>query len=210
MTAQPVNTPKSYGRTITAADLPDGIAQFFPVGTIPTPSQDGSVDTASSPAPSRGLPRNLLLPILRSLREDIVEIREALAKIEMRMAGGSLLIIYEADWERAAEGVKKYHLDSDDEGADREEGEAEEGDDDDESSDDDEVEEGAIADAEGNAKPKKQKAGPPYVVKLIDFAHTFFTPGEGPDKGVLFGVDNTIKLLEGRIGQIDGGVAHGA
>jgi len=42
----------------------------------------------------------------------------------------------------------------------------------------------------------------PYIIKLIDFAHTRYTPGQGPDEGVLLGLDTTISLLEGRIREL--------
>ena len=41
-----------------------------------------------------------------------------------------------------------------------------------------------------------------YAVKLIDFAHTKLTPGEGPDLGVLKGIETVIRLLEGRIAEL--------
>lgn len=93
------------------------------------------------------------------------------------MVGGSLLIVYEADWDRAEEGVKNMH-------DDEEKGEGEEEDD-----GDDEDDEG-------------EKSGPPYVVKLIDFAHTKIVPGLGPDQGVLLGMDTTLTLLNNRLKQI--------
>ncbi|KAK7040898.1 hypothetical protein VNI00_009494 [Paramarasmius palmivorus] len=159
-TNQPVNTPKSYGKSIKPSDLPDGIAKFFPIANESSPS---------------GLPAKLLLPILENIKADIAEIREAFAAIEMRMVGGSLLVIYEADWEKAEEGVK--WLESDDPADDEEE------------EDEDEDED-------------KKKPGPPYVVKLIDFAHTRIKLGEGPDEGVLKGMDTVLKLLEGRIAEV--------
>ncbi|KAG6909792.1 hypothetical protein DXG01_015285 [Tephrocybe rancida] len=160
-----VNTPKSYGKSIKAADLPDGISRFFPLG---------STDEASNTSTS-GLPLDTLLPILREIRENVAEIKDVYSELEIRMVGGSLLVVYEADWEHAKEGVKR--LDEEDE---------EEEDDDDDDDDD-----------EGTKRP-----GPPYVVKLIDFAHTRLTPGEGPDEGVLLGMDTLLKLIDGRIGQL--------
>ena len=74
-----------------------------------------------STAVATGLPKDVLLPILESLREDIAEIRETLSQIELRMVGTSLLIVYEADWERAREGVRTWL-----EGDDEEEGEDDE------------------------------------------------------------------------------------
>lgn len=94
----------------------------------------------------------------------------------MRMVGGSLLIIYEADWARAKEGVE-YLEEDDSEGEDDE--------------DNDEDEDDA-----------KKRPGPPYIVKVIDFAHTRIVPGQGPDEGVLKGIDTTLSLLDKRIEQV--------
>ncbi|KAK0185980.1 SAICAR synthase-like protein [Armillaria mellea] len=143
-TGEPVNTPKSYGKSIQPPDLPEGIARFFPT---------------LAPHTTQGLPP---------------KIREAFAGMEMRMVGGSLLIIYEGELTKAEDGVK-WML---------EEEEEEEGDEDE---DDDE-------------KPKR---GPPYTVKLIDFAHTRFVPGEGPDEGVLKGFDTVLSLLDGRLKEVE-------
>lgn len=106
------------------------------------------------------------------IREDVAEIRDACTSIEMRMVGGSLLIIYEADWARAEESLKCLDFDDDDES-----------DEDDDASDSD-------------------RPGPPYTVKLIDFAHTHMAPGQGSDNGVLLGLDTVLKLLDERIKQI--------
>lgn len=163
-TGKAINTPKTYGKSIKASDLPDGIAKFFPLG-------DGSTS---------GLPKELLLPILESTRANIAEIREALQSLEFRMVGGSLLIVYEADLARAKEGVaylaERGGLPEDDFG--------------DEDEDEDEKE-GA-----------ERKTRMPYLVKLIDFAHVKLVQGQGPDEGVLLGVDTTLKLLDDRIAQV--------
>ena len=174
-TGKAVNTPKAYGKSIKPADLPDGIARFFPFGVVHEGPPEASSEGADNEAPKTGtgLPPDLLLPILESMREDVAEIREALAQLHMRMVGGSLLIIYEADTDRAREGLEWL-----------EEG----GEEDDEDEDEDE---------DGD----KKRVGPPYLVKLIDFAHTKIVPGIGPDEGVLKGVDTVLSLLDGRIEQ---------
>ncbi|KAI0344971.1 SAICAR synthase-like protein [Trametopsis cervina] len=161
----PYNTPKSYGKSIKPSDLPDGIARFFPV------AEDGS--TPEPPA-GTGLPPELLVPVLEGLRSDITEIRQALAEIPLRMVGASLLIAYEADWDRSLEAFDYWHSvdTSDDEDEDEEDSDEEE------------------------------RPGQPYVVKLIDFAHTYLTPGEGPDESVLKGLDTVIKLINGRLEQV--------
>ncbi|KIL64107.1 hypothetical protein M378DRAFT_78711 [Amanita muscaria Koide BX008] len=163
VTNQPILTPKSYGKSIDKSQLPDGIARFLPVG--------GSKEEEASPC---GLPVSLLLPIMQGIKEDIQEIRDVVASLEVRIVGGSLLVIYEADWERAEKGLKWL----------------EEQDDEDEMDDDDEESE------------DEERGGPPYVVKLIDFAHTRLVPGKGPDEGVLTGIDTMIRLIDGRIKEL--------
>ncbi|KAG6836501.1 hypothetical protein H0H93_007430 [Arthromyces matolae] len=167
-----VYTPKSYGKSIKPVDLPDGISRFFPVGS-PISDEGQEVSKTST----SGLPLDALLPILEGIREDIKEIREVYAELEIRMVGGSLLIVYEADWTRAREALKRLE--------DDEEQEDEEDEDDD---DDDDSE--------------KQK-GPPFIVKMIDFAHTQLVPGKGPDEGVLLGMDTLLKLIDGRIAEFE-------
>ena len=111
------------------------------------------------------------------MREDIAEIRAALAQMDLRMVGGSLLIIYEADLERAREGLKWMEEAPEDEDEEEEE--------------------------EEDHEDEEKRVGPPYIVKLIDFAHTKIVPGIGPDEGVLKGVDTVLRLLDGRIEQAE-------
>ncbi|PIL33058.1 hypothetical protein GSI_04507 [Ganoderma sinense ZZ0214-1] len=176
-TGKAVNTPKAYGKSIKPANLPEGIARFFPFGCVPDAPQEPATngDNVARPATGTGLPPDMLLPVLESMREDVAEIRAALAEMDMRMVGGSLLIIYEADLERAHEGLKWLEEVPDEEDEDEEEEEEEE--------------------------EEQKRAGPPYLVKLIDFAHTKIVPGIGPDEGVLKGVDTVLRLLDGRIEQ---------
>lgn len=127
----------------------------------------------------------MLLLILHGLLDDIKAIRDALAATELRMVGGSLLIVYEADWAVARQALEKEAAElTNSAGLSLEaKGGDEEGYDSDIESDEEEV--------------------PAYVVKLIDFAHTRLTPGEGADEGVLKGVDTTIRLFEGRIKELE-------
>ena len=160
VTGLPVNTPKSYGKSIKVSELPDGIARFFPIHSEQLP---------------QGLPKEQLLPVIEDIRRHVAAVRDAFAQIEIRMVGGSFLIIYESDLERAKQGIALL----------------EEGDEEDEEDSEDEDED------EENTKP-----GLPCLVKLIDFAHTKVVTGEGPDKGVLLGINTTLRLLDGRIAQI--------
>lgn len=169
---QPVNTPKSYGKSIKAADLPSGITKFFPLATSDAPS-------------GQGLPKELLHQVLQGILTAVQQIREAVHGAEMRMVGGSILVIYEADWDRLRKCLEEWPKDTDE-------------------LEDDEADEADADDADGSddAEEVDGKTGPPYLVKLIDFAHTSLREGEGPDEGVLVGLDTVIKLLTGRIDQI--------
>ena len=96
------------------------------------------------------------------------------------MVGASLLIIYEADWTRAEQSLISFSEDED------------EKDDDDVDDDNNDDEDESIS----------KRPGPPFVVKLIDFAHTRLAPGEGPDQSVLTGMDTILNLLNARLGEI--------
>ena len=162
-TGQAVIMPRSYGKSLNASDLQDVIAKFFPVHSGQSP---------------QGLPKEQLLPVIEVIRKHVAAVRDAFAQLEIRMVGGSFLIIYESDLERAKEGITMLE----EGGVDEEDGE-------DESDEEEEDEE--------DTKP-----GLLYLVKLIDFAHTEVVTGEGPDEGALLGMDTTLKLLDGRIAQI--------
>ena len=108
------------------------------------------------------------------------------------MVGGSLLIIYEADWARAEEGIKRYSEgdtemeEAGDAVKDGRKGVEDHDEEDEEDEDDDDDDE-----------PR-----PPFVVKLIDFAHTIVVPSKGPDEGVLLGIDTILRLLDGRLSEL--------
>ncbi|KAG8753611.1 hypothetical protein FRC11_007269 [Ceratobasidium sp. 423] len=68
-------TPKEYGKSIKAEQLPEGIARFFP----------------------ETVPREALLRVLGLVHDKLVEIQQALAETEIRMIAGSALIVWEGD-----------------------------------------------------------------------------------------------------------------
>lgn len=177
-------SPREYGRSLRREDLPDAIRRAFPL----------SPNSSDKPS-GQGLTAELLMPMLAGVLNDVREIRDALTYTEVRLVGTSMLIVYESAWDRARTALDRMKADSvedctdedrdsiglvDDAEADQANDEEYEGD-----SDDDEVDE-----------------APPYVVKLIDFAHAKLVPGQGPDEGVLFGLDTVISLLLGRIEEI--------
>lgn len=149
---------------------------------------------------SCGLPRHIILPILQAIRQDIAKIRDAVSTVHMRMVGGSLLIIYEADWTIVEEGLQFLtpHIDREDGGMTDNNVRY---DNDDEDEDDEDDEDGDDGDNDDDNDDVKRPARP-YTVKLIDFAHTRIKPGHGPDEGVLLGLDTVLKLVDGRIAQI--------
>ena len=105
-----------------------------------------------------------------------------------------MLIVYEGEEKRAAECVRwlEDRAERIEQGLDVDSDEEDEDDDDEESD----------GDGEGEGE-KPKKIGPPFAVKLIDFAHTRLVPGEGPDEGVLKGLDTTLGLLAGRIEEVE-------
>ncbi|KAG8737363.1 hypothetical protein FRC10_008278 [Ceratobasidium sp. 414] len=147
-------TPKAYGKSIKAEQLPEGIARLFP----------------------ETVPRESLLKVLGAVRSKVLEVQQALAETEIRIVGGSVLIVWEGDPAALARAIETA-----DSGRDV----MEQSDDEDE-----ELEESA------------RKPGPVCIVKLIDFAHTRLAPGEGPDGGVMMGLGVLSKLLEGRIQEL--------
>lgn len=164
--SQYVNTPKSYGKNITVSQLPEAFAKFFPVA-VPTLNLSAESKDDITPSNPAGLPPAHLLPVLRGVLHEVRAIEEAFQKIELRMVGGSALIIYEGDPTVLKTAVK------------------------------------AIDDGTSLAKAEDQAAPPAYKVKMIDFAHTKMVPGQGQDEGVLLGLNNACKYLEGRIKEVE-------
>ena len=93
------------------------------------------------------------------------------------------MIIYEADWARAEEVIKRYS-----------EGDTEM----------EEVGDGVMDGRKGveGHDEDDDKPRPPFIVKSIDFAHTNVVPGKGPDEGVLLGMDTILRLLHGRFSEL--------
>ena len=109
------------------------------------------------------------------------------------MIGSSLLIVYEGDWDRAETGVQWLAKQSASSGGD--------GGDEEEIDEDTEVE-GSEEDEESEEDSSDEESESPSVVRLIDFAHTRLKPGEGPDVGLLKGLDTLLGLLDGRIAEL--------
>lgn len=117
---------------------------------------------------------------------DLTDFLATIQEEELRMRSSSLLMMYEGDVEAFDNGVleeqgniakiverAQAHLER--QGEDEED---EEDEDDDEDFEDEEV---------------KQKV---TDMRLIDFAHSAWTPGMGPDEGVVLGVQSALSLFE--------------
>ena len=90
----PQSTPREYGRALKPPQLPEAIARFFPLSL----SENGPT--------GEGLPGRLLAPILQGIMAELEKVKLALKPLDYTMIGASVLIVYEADWDRAAEGLE--------------------------------------------------------------------------------------------------------
>ena len=112
---------------------------------------------------------------IRRFIGDLKEMRNIMAKEESRMYSASLLFVYEGDPQslRDAYLTEKEILNSlqADPPADQ-----------------------SIGDGEGDDGTRPMF---PAIqsLKLIDFAHAQWTPGQGPDRNILHGIDSVIKIL---------------
>ncbi|KIK17088.1 hypothetical protein PISMIDRAFT_15358 [Pisolithus microcarpus 441] len=181
----PKLTTKNYDQTVKPEHLPDGIVRAFPF-CIPV-----SLSCMNVPPPTCTYPSCLL----KRLHEALELLRVALATAEVLIVGGSILIIYEADWasaEKAAQTSEDVSILNDEatakgEGEDKETITVEIG------------ENGhLIVDdvvAGGDEESEDEDEHHLFRLSLIDFAHMQLVPGQGPDTGVLLGIDTLIRLI---------------
>lgn len=174
-------TPKAYGKSIKASGLPTGVAKFFPVT-----GEEGT---------GPGVRKDLLVPVVKGVLEDVQDVRKAVAQTEMRMVGGSLLIVWEGD-ESALEEALDNKVDT------QMNSEPTSVVDSDVTSELDGLTGGA-ASGVSSEYGAGRRVGPPHVVRVIDFAHTHPVPGLGPDEGVLKGIDTVLSLLRGRRAELE-------
>ena len=124
-------------------------------------------------------PKAPVRKVIRRFIDDLEEMAKVIEHEESRMYSASLLFVYEGDPQALKEAflVEKELIEALQEGRpmqidnheDHESGESEEED--------------------------RPKFPPIQSLKLIDFAHAQWTPGQGPDENVLHGVRNVIKIL---------------
>jgi inositol-polyphosphate multikinase len=118
--------------------------------------------------PSAGISLDTAVTLAAAFRDEVREIRAALEREELRIISGSVLIAYEGDGVAFEKRLKEMQ------GG----GAA-----------------GGKSDGDDGEEEEEDEAPVLYRVKLIDFAHARFTPGEGPDENVLRGVRNIERIL---------------
>ncbi|KAF9148952.1 hypothetical protein BG015_009293 [Linnemannia schmuckeri] len=168
---------KHYGKGLTEDTVLDGFRAYF----------------AAKLGPER------MRLIIERFINDLTDFLATIETQELRMRSSSLLMIYEGDAEAFDAGVAieqekiaavvaraQAHMEKsarEDQEGDDEDEENDEDDEDDEDYDEDDEEDGEVG----------QKV---TDMRLIDFAHSTWTPGQGPDEGVVKGVKSALALFE--------------
>ena len=111
--------------------------------------------------------------LVRRFIRELESVQYVLENEESRMYSASVLMVYEGDEEVLEESI-----------ANAEKEDAMEDDDDEDEHDEDD-------DEEADVRPRKV-----HEMRLIDFAHARWTPGEGPDENALRGIRNVLKILK--------------
>lgn len=161
-------TDKTYGKSLRPHQLPEGVARFFLGTHLP------------SPLPHR-------LPILSALATRLRALETLVESLEVRIRGGSLLIVVEGDPAALISALERESVQREKEGVER-----------------DEEEEGSEAsmetsDEEGVALPQTCV---PWELRLIDFAHATRAEGQGADQGLLRGIRTVRELVEGLLKEV--------
>jgi 1D-myo-inositol-tetrakisphosphate 5-kinase/inositol-polyphosphate multikinase len=130
---------------------------------------------------------------MRTIQQSLLAIRKlksVLEGLEMRFIGASILLVYEGDEEKLLQAFENA-----DAGKVRGDG----GEPDVAIVDDEDSEEEEDASVASDAESEVEEICPPITLRMIDFAHTWLVEGEGPDRGVLKGVETLEALVEGRL-----------
>ncbi|KAL1874657.1 hypothetical protein Plec18167_005889 [Paecilomyces lecythidis] len=184
---------KWYGRSLNDENVKGGFETFL------AGAKAGKVDRSKL--------------IARRLAEELRCVQSVLEAEESRMYSSSVLIVYEGDSE-ALEAALEYEKNRKD---DEEEEEQEEEDEEftlpqdgslevvDVKVGDQTLAQGALkldfdpgtaATELGNLEDDDEEEPKVHDLRLIDFAHASWTPGQGPDENVLMGVRSLVKIME--------------
>ena len=159
---------KDYGRTFTINNIDEGFGDYFLLA---------KEERARGP----------IRKVIRRFIEDLKDIREVIEKSESRMYSASLLFVYEGDRQAlqdafALETDIIQSLDHNAPGNMRR------------------VNGNNISsdgNTDGDLDSEDIKFPAIQSLKLIDFAHAEWTPGQGADENVLHGIRHVIKVLQG-------------
>jgi 1D-myo-inositol-tetrakisphosphate 5-kinase/inositol-polyphosphate multikinase len=128
---------------------------------------------------------DIVKDVISNIEEAVGSIEEIIAKQESRMYSASLLFVYEGDPQArkdALDSAVAHTTQNRESDGRRKEGEAV----DEEDEDEDE-----------QAEPKL------FDIKMIDFAHAVWTPGQGSDENMLEGIRNVRKVLTNLMQEVD-------
>ncbi|KAG0277770.1 hypothetical protein BGZ96_002719 [Linnemannia gamsii] len=140
--------------------------------------------------------------IIERFVNDLTDFLATIETQELRMRSSSLLMIYEGDTEAFDAGLAieqekiaavvaraQAHMEK---GA----REDQEGDDDDEDNEDDDEDDEDFEDYDEDDEEDGEVGQKVTDMRLIDFGHSTWTPGQGPDEGVVKGVKSALALFE--------------
>jgi 1D-myo-inositol-tetrakisphosphate 5-kinase/inositol-polyphosphate multikinase len=159
---------KFYGQSFKAETVVDAFTAYF-----------GGVEESNGPAAEKKvtLKHKRAGFLLRRFIRELESIQYVLENEESRMYSASVLMVYEGDEEALEESI------TNEEKEDAKAADAQELEDVDEDENEDE-------DDEQDTRPHKI-----HEVRLIDFAHARWAPGEGPDENVLKGIRSLLDIL---------------
>jgi len=127
--------------------------------------------------------REYMGEIIRDIDESIEEIESVLAVNESRMYSASVLLVFEGDAEarkRLVNAAVARAMKTDE----------------DEKQGNDTVEDQEPEDENDNDEDEEEEKKL-FDVRIIDFAHAAWTPGQGPDENMLNGVRNVRRVIQG-------------
>lgn len=124
-----------------------------------------------------GIDDDLARAICELFARDVANVEEVLARHESRMYSASLLFVFEGDGAALRRAIKVNQAAG--------EGEEQEVD---RAATNRRIDSGIGLEADDEDEDDEPELPPVYTLKLIDFAHAEFTPGQGPDENSLLGV----------------------
>ncbi|KAI9821747.1 MAG: hypothetical protein M1827_002328 [Pycnora praestabilis] len=158
---------KAYGRKLTKGNVENGFRDFLFV--------EGA-----------GITEALGKKMAKRLWREVEGMKRVLERQESRMYSASILFVYEGDGEALQQAINEEMN-----APIPKQGEADDDDDDDDDDNDDEEEDDNEAEEEDEEDTRLKIE----AVKLIDFAHAAWTPGQGPDENVIQGIKNVSRIL---------------